>query len=111
MPCSGLGVIRKRPEIRRKSEEELAGLPQIQADILHNLSRYVKPGGLLLYSTCTVMRAENGDQVSAFLRGHPAYSLEALRLGDRVVEDGYYQFWPQTDGTDGFFVAKLRRNK
>ena len=110
VPCSGLGVIRKRPEIRRKSEAELAGLPQIQEAILDNVSRYVKPGGLLLYSTCTVLRAENAERIEAFLRTHPAFRLEAMRLGGRVIEEGSYQFWPQTDETDGFYAAKLRRD-
>ena len=62
VPCSGLGVIRKRPEIRYKSEEEITGLPTIQLAILNNLASFVKPGGVLLYSTCTVLQAENRDR-------------------------------------------------
>lgn len=110
VPCSGLGVIRKRPEIRRKGEEELQALPQIQSAILDNLCRYVKPGGVLLYSTCTVLQAENRDRVSAFLQEHPDFSAEDFSVGDIRSADGCYAFWPQTDGTDGFFAAKLRRN-
>ena len=110
VPCSGLGVIRKRPEIRRKDEEELQALPQIQSAILDNLCRYVKPGGVLLYSTCTVLQAENRDRVSAFLQTHPDFSAEDFSVGDVRSTDGCYAFWPQTDGTDGFFAAKMRRN-
>lgn len=108
-PCSGLGVIRKRPEIRHKSEEELAALPGIQAAILDNVSRYVRPGGLLLYSTCTVLKAENEDQLSSFLSRHPEYQAEDFVLGPVESRGGCYTFWPHIDGTDGFFAAKLRK--
>ena len=80
VPCSGLGVIRKKPEIRYKDPAELAGLPQIQGDILDNVSRYVKPGGVLLYSTCTLLQAENEGVVTAFLAQHPEYHLESFPL-------------------------------
>lgn len=109
VPCSGLGVIRKRPEIRRKSEAELRGLPQIQHDILNNLCRYVKPGGVLMYSTCTVLREENQEQIRIFLQTHPDFLAEEFSVGDIHSTGGCYTFWPQTDGTDGFFAAKLRR--
>lgn len=108
-PCSGLGVIGKRPEIREKSEAEIANLPPIQAAILDNVCRYVKPGGVLLYSTCTVLEAENREQVRAFLARHADFSAEDFQLGDVRSDDGCYGFWPQLDGTDGFFIAKLRK--
>lgn len=107
VPCSGLGVIRKRPEIRRKSETEIAALPEIQAAILDNLALYVKPGGLLLYSTCTVLREENREQIRRFLEAHPDFQIE----GCPYFAEGLYEFWPQKDGTDGFFAARLRRIK
>ena len=109
VPCSGLGVIRKRPEIRRKRAEELEELPEIQAAMLENLSRYVKPGGVLLYSTCTVLHRENRDQVRRFLSAHPDFVPEDFAFGALRSEDGCYGFWPQIDGTDGFFAEKLRR--
>ena len=109
VPCSGLGVIRKRPEIRKKKEEELRSLPGIQSSILDNLSRYVKPGGVLLYSTCTVLREENSDQIRAFLEKHPDYTGEDFSVSGMHSVDGCYAFWPQQDGTDGFFAAKLKR--
>lgn len=107
VPCSGLGVIRKRPEIRRKSETEIGALPEIQAAILDNLALYVKPGGLLLYSTCTVLREENREQIRRFLETHPDFQIE----GCAYFAEGLYEFWPQKDGTDGFFAARLRRIK
>lgn len=111
VPCSGLGVIRKRPEIRRKTEEEVLSLPAIQMAILDNLCRYVKPGGLLLYSTCTVLREENRGQIEGFLDRHADYVTEDFSAGGFRSADGCCEFWPHIDGTDGFFAAKLRRIK
>lgn len=111
VPCSGLGVIGKRPEIRRKTEEEIASLPAIQREILEAVSACVRPGGRLLYSTCTVLKAENREVVAAFLREHPEFSPEDFTVGDLRSTDGMYDFWPQIDGTDGFFAALLRRNE
>ena len=109
VPCSGLGVIAKKPEIRAKDPETLRGLPEIQLSILENLSRYVKPGGILLYSTCTILRTENEEPVLRFLEEHPEYCPEAFSVCDIQSETGMYTFWPHVNGTDGFFAAKLRR--
>lgn len=109
VPCSGLGVIRKKPEIRQKSEAEIARLPEIQARILNNLARYVRPGGTLLYSTCTVLREENETVVLDFLEKNSEYELVPYTAGGVDARGGMYTFWPHIDGTDGFFAAKLRR--
>lgn len=109
VPCSGFGVMRKKPEIRRKSEEDVRTLPDIQIRIVDNLARYVKPGGTLLYSTCTVLREENEEIVSRFLATHPNYRPADFPVGERRSENGSYTFWPQIDRTDGFFAAKLVR--
>lgn len=109
VPCSGLGVMRKKPEIRYKKESEIAGLPVIQYDILKNLARYVRPGGTLLYATCTVLREENEELVSRFLEGHSDFTPLDFSVGERRSERGMYGFWPHIDGTDGFFAAKLKR--
>ena len=109
VPCSGLGVIRKKPEIRRKREAELAALPDIQRGILSNLSRYVRPGGTLLYCTCTILKEENEAVVEDFLSAHAAFSPCDFRIGERSSENGCFTFWPHLDGTDGFFVSKLKR--
>ncbi len=111
VPCSGLGVIAKKPEIRNKTRESLAGLPAIQRAILDNLAGCVKPGGVLLYSTCTILREENEELVRAFLADHPEYGTEPFTLYGRGISEGMYTFWPQTDGTDGFFAAKLRKTE
>ena len=109
VPCSGFGVIAKKPEIRAKDPAEIKALPEIQLAILENLSRYVKPGGALLYSTCTILPEENEGPVTAFLQGHPEYEAAPFELNGVEIESGMYTFWPMVDNTDGFFAAKLRR--
>jgi len=110
VPCSGLGVIRKKPDIRWKNPGEFAALPEIQSAILSNAARYVAPGGTLLYSTCTVREAENDAVVRDFLAAHPDFAPEAFTAANgEVSETGMLQLWPQRSGTDGFFIAKLRR--
>ena len=110
-PCSGFGVIAKKPEIRHKDRESLQSLPEIQGAILDNLSRYVKPGGTLLYSTCTIFEEENEDVARAFLEKHADYRAEDFSLCGIESWDGMYTFWPHIDGTDGFFAARFRRIK
>ena len=111
VPCSGLGVIRKKPDIRYKDPAPLEGLPQVQGRILDNVSRYVKPGGTLLYSTCTVLDRENGQVVRAFLEVHPEYEPEPFQLPEPAgaAEEGMLTLWSHRHGTDGFFFARLRR--
>ncbi|MBR2934178.1 MAG: 16S rRNA (cytosine(967)-C(5))-methyltransferase RsmB [Oscillospiraceae bacterium] len=111
VPCSGLGVIRKKPDIRYKDPESLADLPQVQKRILDNVCRYVKPGGVLLYSTCTLLERENRHIVETFLGEHSEFALEAFALPEPVgqVEQGMLTLWPHRHDTDGFFFAKLRR--
>ena len=108
-PCSGLGIIRKKPDIRYKDPEQLKGLPKVQRSILDNCARYVRPGGVLLYSTCTVLDQENNGMVDAFLEDYPEFELEPFALPHLGKQPGRITFWPHIHGTDGFFVAKLRR--
>ena len=112
-PCSGLGVIRKKPDIRYKDPEPLAELPAIQSAILANAAQYVRPGGALLYSTCTLLRRENEAVVQDFLRGHNDYKPEAFTLpGDiGAVPSGMVTLWPHRHGTDGFFICKMRKGE
>ena len=109
VPCSGLGIIRKKPDIRYKDPEPMKGLPRVQRGILDNCARYVRPGGTLVYSTCTVLPRENGDVVDGFLAEHPDFGLEPFPLPQFGEQPGKVTFWPHIHGTDGFFVAKLRR--
>ena len=110
VPCSGLGIIRKKPDIRYKNLEDILALPAIQLDILRNVARYVKPGGTLVYSTCTVLHRENEAVVSVFLTEHPEYVLEPFTCPGPIGQTGgQITLWPHIHGTDGFFIAKLRR--
>ena len=113
VPCSGLGIIRKKPDIRYKDLKEMAELPALQREILGNVSRYVRPGGLLLYSTCTLVRAENEDVVAEFLRTHPDFTTEPLPLGAPFPknESGMLTLVPGEYDTDGFFICRLRRKQ
>ena len=112
VPCSGYGVIRKKPEIRYKPLEDSAAMPAIQTAILENLSQYVKPGGVIVYSTCTVLESENEAVVKAFLSAHNEFSAESFTLPNgETADNGYMTFCPDIHGTDGFFVSKLRRSK
>lgn len=108
VPCSGLGIIRKKPDIRYKKAEELANLPSIQRDILNNASRYVRDGGTLVYSTCTVLPEENEDVVAWFLKNHPEFTLSPFELPHPLGKcDGMLTLWPHRHGTDGFFICRM----
>lgn len=111
VPCSGYGIIRKKPDIREKDPDTMLDLPQLQLQILKNQARYVKPGGVLLYSTCTLLRRENEDVVENFLIENREYTLEKLPLPDNFPENtaGMLMLVPGQYDTDGFFIAKLRR--
>ena len=110
VPCSGLGIIRKKPDIRYKDPKELAELPAIQAAILDNAATYVRPGGVLLYSTCTVLPEENEGVTTAFLDTHPEFSLEPFTLPRPIGGCcGQLTLWPQRYGTDGFYICRMRR--
>jgi 16S rRNA (cytosine967-C5)-methyltransferase len=110
VPCSGLGVIRKKPDIRYKDLSQLENLPTVQLRILNNVSRYVRPGGVLLYSTCTLLPRENQGVVTQFLQEHPEFSPEQLPLPLEEDATGMVTLWPHRHETDGFFICRLRRN-
>ena len=111
VPCSGLGIIRKKPDIRYKNLKELEDLPALQLKILEAQASYVRPGGTLLYSTCTVLKRENEDVVSAFLAAHGGFTTEPLPLPDVFPknETGMLTLIPGEYDTDGFFICRLRR--
>ena len=110
-PCSGLGIIRKKPDIRYRDLESTKELPGLQKAILWNQARYVKKGGVLMYSTCTILKRENEEVVEAFLANHLDFSLEKLHLPKVFPENetGMLTLYPGQTDTDGFFIARLRR--
>ena len=111
VPCSGLGIIRKKPDIRYKNLAEMKALPALQLKILKNQANYVRPGGLLLYSTCTLVREENEGVVEAFLKERTDFVLEKLPLPAAFPENtsGMLALVPGEYDTDGFFICRLRR--
>ena len=112
VPCSGLGVIRRKPEIKYKSEEEFEELPRLQRAILEVSSRYVREGGTLVYSTCTLSRAENDEVARDFAENHPEFSPIVQTIPYESAENSPTRtFFPEKDGGDGFFTASFRRIK
>ena len=112
VPCSGLGIIRKKPDIRYRNLKETEALPALQSAILSNQASYVKKGGVLMYSTCTILKRENEQVVEAFLEAHPDFSTEPLCLPEVFPknENGMLTLLPGQYDTDGFFICRLRRN-
>ncbi len=115
-PCSGLGIIRRRPEIKwNRKEEDIKGLVQIQTKILSNAKHYVKPGGIIIYSTCTIGREENLDIVNSFLMENKNFVLTELedlldyKENVNTVKNGYVQFFPHIHSMDGFFIARIQK--
>jgi 16S rRNA (cytosine967-C5)-methyltransferase len=111
VPCSGYGIIRKKPDIRYKDPDTMRTLPALQLAILENQARYVKPGGVLLYSTCTLVREENEGVVEAFLQKNSEFSLEPLPLPAVFPQNvsGMLALVPGQYDTDGFFICRMRR--
>jgi len=116
-PCSGLGIIRRKPEIKyKKKAEDIKSITSIQYDILNNAAQYVKIGGELVYSTCTIDVRENDDIVQKFLNNNPHYALINLNEeynnlvpGEHIK--GTIQLYPNVHNTDGFFISKMKRIK
>jgi 16S rRNA (cytosine967-C5)-methyltransferase len=113
VPCSGFGTLRKNPDLKwRRGEKDIKRLSELQFSILSNLSVYVKEGGVLIYSTCTVFHEENEDGVEKFLEEHPEFELGRI---DKVlpekchpfIQNRYFKTFPPEDEMDGFFVARL----
>jgi 16S rRNA (cytosine967-C5)-methyltransferase len=99
VPCSGTGVIKREPDTKWKlAKEHLDRLEEVQADILHRYPSMLKPGGTLVYATCSILPMENSNQVQLFLKNHPEFKLEQERTVDPA------------ENNDGFYMAKLIKN-
>jgi 16S rRNA (cytosine967-C5)-methyltransferase len=116
-PCSGLGVIRRKPDIKwAKSPDDVADIAKLQTELLSGVASLLAPGGILVYSTCTISEEENERVIERFLRDYPDFSLEGppAKMLDRLPEgtvagDGTVTVLPHRFGSDGFFIARLRR--
>jgi 16S rRNA (cytosine967-C5)-methyltransferase len=111
VPCSGFGVVAKKPELRYKDPAVSSALPDIQLAILETACRYVKSGGTLVYSTCTIFPEENEKNVARFLSAHPEFCLTPFRVGALDCPEGQITLLPDRHPTDGFFIAKLTKKE
>jgi len=111
VPCSGLGVFSKKPDLRYKDTEAISTLPPLQYEILCKSIEYLKPGGVLIYSTCTVNPAENAEITDRFISEHPDFSYDPICVGGINAPEGRITLLPHKHNTDGFYIAKLRKNK
>ena len=111
VPCAGLGVIRRKPEIKYKQPEDLKRLPEVQYSILQNASRYPKCGGVLLYSTCSLSLEENNKVAERFLAENKNYRLMPITdTGYSEIDgNGMITLFPDKNGSDGFFFARFQR--
>lgn len=117
-PCSGLGLMRKKPEIRwNVDDKDIKELSKIQLKILSNASKYVKVGGVMVYSTCTITKEENEEILNKFLSDNPNFNLVSISdyftedLFEESMEKGYIKLFPNKSNTDGFFISKLMRTE
>jgi 16S rRNA (cytosine967-C5)-methyltransferase len=114
-PCSGLGTLRAHPEIKWHREvNDIRRLSGLQLKILERVAQYLKPGGILVYSTCTLTRDENEQNVKIFLAQHPEFELQDAagylpQQARHMVQGKFFQALPQRDNTDGFFAARVRK--
>ena len=111
VPCSGFGVVAKKPDIRYKDISAAEALPKIQYDILSTAKKYLKVGGEMIYSTCTILPEENEYNVKKFIEENGDFELVPFKVGELDCPDGYITLLPHVHQTDGFFVAKLKRKK
>lgn len=117
VPCSGLGILARRPEIKnRRKPEDIKELSEIQYEIISNAAKYVKPGGILVYSTCTIGSAENEEIVDRFLKENSDFEPDNISeyLPDELKKQslkGSIQIFPNINAMDGFFISRLKRKK
>jgi 16S rRNA (cytosine967-C5)-methyltransferase len=116
-PCSGLGTLRGHPELRwRRNPADVRALARLQSRLLDEAGDQVRPGGILVYATCTLSRAENEDVVGAFLEGHRTFAVDDARhvlppaTHGCIGGDGILRTFPDRHGLDGFFAARLKRH-
>lgn len=110
VPCSGFGVFAKKPDLRYKDISSVESLPTLQYEILEKSSSYLKKGGVLVYSTCTINPRENECVTDKFIEAHPEFSYEGVEIENIDFSKGNVTLMPHIHGTDGFYIAKLRKN-
>lgn len=112
VPCSGFGIIRRKPDIKYKDPDSIKALPALQLQILQTGAAYLKPGGLLVYSTCTLRRSENESVARRFLEANRDFTAEKIdipQIESAVKDEPWLTLMPPGSGSDGFFMAAFRR--
>lgn len=111
VPCSGMGIVRRKPEIKYKKEEDLQELPKIQYNILENASKYLKKGGVIIYSTCTIFKEENIDIINKFLENNKEFELDIINNLEFInkYENAYINILPNKVKMDGFFICRMKK--
>lgn len=112
VPCSGMGIVRRKPEIKYKKKEDLQDLPNIQYNILKNASKYVKDKGTIIYSTCTIFKDENEDVIKRFLENNKDFCMEEIKDLDFLnynKDNKYINILPNKEEMDGFFICRLKK--
>lgn len=118
-PCTGLGIIRRKPDIKwTKESKDTDNISKLQYSILENASKYVKEGGYLVYSTCTIEKEENINVVTKFIKNNSNFAMEDIMAfiphsleGRELAKKGYMEFYPNVHNTDGFFISKMKKIK
>lgn len=110
VPCSGIGIISGKPDIKW-NKDDVSALPDIQLKILENASRYLKIGGEIVYSTCTLYKEENEGVIERFLQKNNGFELVSIEIPSQIIykNSGFVTLYPNISGTDGFFIAKMKR--
>ena len=123
VPCLGLGVLKRKPDIKwQKKKEDIVEISKIQWEILNTCSKYLKEGGNLVYSTCSILKEENENMIYKFLEKHPEFEIQKIILSNNnkiekdnrnyfekfLEKDGFLQVY-QNEETDGFFICKLKK--
>ena len=107
-PCTGIGALRRRPEVRwRRNLQDLKNLTQLQSELLESATRLLSPGGIIAYVTCSSHQAETKFQIKSFLKQHSNFTRISVQ-DERADIDGDLQLWPHRDGTDAMFLSLLR---
>lgn len=111
-PCSGFGLLRRKPEVKYNHEaSDIIGARQLQLEILNAVVSRLKPGGMLLYSTCTIFKEETETVVTEFIAGHPSFNLVNLTVNPKKEQKPMMQIFPDDFGTDGFFIALIQKQE
>ncbi|MGB7521018.1 MAG: 16S rRNA (cytosine(967)-C(5))-methyltransferase RsmB, partial [Spirulinaceae cyanobacterium] len=109
-PCSGLGTLHRRPDLRwRQTPQKVQDLTLLQGQIIEGAAKWVKPGGILVYATCTLNSSENEAVIDSFLSSHPNWEIEPPANNFLATPRGWLKIWPHRQEQDGFFMVKLRQ--